>query len=232
MGTKLFVTGTDTGVGKTRAARLMMRILKAEGRSVLGMKPVASGAVLQGGRLVNEDALALWEEGSNRVPYERINPVVFAEAVSPNIAASDLAGRDYEAMILESFEWLEIHSENIIVEGAGGWLTPISNTMSVRELALSLGLPVLMVVGLKLGCINQARLTWDAIDASGCKPAGWVANHLEKNLFRVDEVIETISQHIGVKPLLEIPFNAAGSFAIPEVSKMADLASILRQNSP
>ena len=232
MSANLFVTGTDTGVGKTRVTRLIMRLLKAEGCSVMGMKPVAAGAELLGGRLVNEDALALLEEGSKWVPYERINPVVFAQAVSPNIAASDSEAQDYETIVMENFKWLGCHADSIIVEGAGGWLTPISATMSVRELALSLELPVLMVVGLKLGCINQARLTWDAIGASGCRSVGWVANHIEEKLFRVNDVIDTISQQIGLKPLFEIPYDPGGSFSLPEASSARDIAAILRQNAP
>lgn len=232
MSANLFITGTDTGVGKTKATRLIMRLLKAEGFCVVGMKPIAAGAELLGGRLVNEDALALLEEGSKLMPYERINPVVFAQAVSPNIAASDLEAQDYESIVMENFKWLERHANSILVEGVGGWLTPISATMSVRELALSLELPVLMVVGLKLGCINQARLTWDAIGASGCRSVGWVANHLEEKLFRVNDVIDTISQQVGLKPLFEIPFDPEGSFSLSEVSRARDIAAILHQIAP
>lgn len=225
-GKGLFVTGTDTGIGKTWVTLSLMRALRRAGLSVVGMKPVASGAEWRNGRLVNEDALAIQHAGTVGIPYEMVNPYVYEPPVSPHIAAS-LSGRfpDF-GTIAGIYGELAGRADCVIVEGVGGWLAPLGDREDVSGLALCLGLPVLMVAGLRLGCINHARLTHQAILASGARHGGWVANHLEVRMPWVQENIRTLRDLFGREPLAEIPFQAGsdilsgGGWNMDEVLRM------------
>ncbi|MGZ4958932.1 MAG: dethiobiotin synthase [Methylomonas sp.] len=168
-----FITGTDTDVGKTWVTVALMRRFRQKGFSVAGMKPVAAGCKRQNGRLRNQDALLIQENASVTLEYEQVNPYAFKLPVSPHLACGDVeVSLD---IILEGLSKLQQQSDVVLVEGAGGWLSPMSVKIDNADLAVALQMPVIVVVGIRLGCINHARLTFQAIRQSGVKCAGWVA---------------------------------------------------------
>jgi dethiobiotin synthetase len=202
----LFITGTDTGVGKTVVAAALTRALVAEGHRVAVMKPVASGSERTAEGLRNEDALALMAASNVPAPYDLVNPYCFEPAISPHIAAEDVGITVDTAILRRNFDTLAAAADVVIVEGAGGWLAPISRTASIKDIATALGLPVLVVVGIRLGCINHARLTKLAIEElHGATLAGWVANTIDPAMPRQKENLETLTRHLGAPPLAIIP---------------------------
>lgn len=202
----LFVTGTDTGVGKTVVACALARGFVAAGERVAVMKPVASGADRTAEGLRNADALALMDAANVRLTYAQVNPYCFEPAVSPHIAAED-AGIEIDTGTINAFfRVLAGLSDRVVVEGAGGWLAPISRGESMADLARALALPVVLVVGLRLGCLNHAALTRGAIDAAGVAFAGWVANHPGPPMEREAENLATLERRLGEAPLAVVPF--------------------------
>ena len=190
----IFVTGTDTGVGKTLVSAALMRALKTHGLSVAGMKPVASGSSPSPAGLRNEDALALMAEQSSPFPYELVNPYAFSAAIAPHIAAAEAGVRIDLARIVEAFDALRKRSQVVIVEGAGGWYAPISDGASMQDLSRALGLPVLLVVALRLGCLNHALLTARAIQSSAQPICGWVANRIDPEFSYWEENLATLTK--------------------------------------
>jgi dethiobiotin synthetase len=201
----VFITGTDTGVGKTVIATGLVRGLVEQGLRVAVMKPVASGSERTSEGLRNEDALALMAVSNVPAPYASVNPYCFEPAISPHIAADDVGIHVDLAQIRRSFESLVERSDWIVAEGAGGWLAPIGTATSIRDLAQTLHLPVVMVVGLRLGCINHALLTKLAIESHGARFAGWVANTIDPGMARRTENLETLIRLIGEPPLAIVP---------------------------
>jgi len=199
----IFVTGTDTGVGKTLVSTALMRALKSRGMKVAGMKPVASGSEPTAEGLRNEDALALMREQSVPFTYEQVNPYAFAAPIAPHIAAAHAGIAIDLQRIVAAFEILQARSNQVIVEGAGGWLAPISAAAGMQELALALNIPVLLVVGLRLGCLNHALLSARAIESSGLPICGWVANRIEPDFPYWQENVETLKRRLPA-PLLGI----------------------------
>lgn len=200
----LFVTGTDTGVGKTRVAVALIRGLARDGKRVAAMKPVAAGAVREPEGLRNDDALQLAAAANVAAPYERVNPYCLAEPVSPHIAA-EAAGIEIDpAVIRREFDQLAASSDCVVVEGAGGWLAPIGGSRTMEAVALALDLPVVLVVGLRLGCLNHALLTAQAVRASGLELAHWVANAIEPQFERAAENVARLSAVLG-PPLAIVP---------------------------
>lgn len=185
-----FITGTDTGVGKTLIACALLDAMASRGMRCAGMKPVAAGARIDAGRWVNEDALELMRHASVRVPYEMVNPYVFAAPVAPHIAARDAGERIDIGVIVSRFEALCARAERVVVEGAGGFLVPLGNGADGAELARCLGLPVILVVGLRLGCLNHARLAAEAIRARGLRLVGWVGNAVDPEMARREDNLE------------------------------------------
>lgn len=202
-----FVTGTDTEVGKTHATVRLMRFLKSQGLSVIGMKPVASGARKVGERWVNEDALALQRESSVPIDYQYINPFVFERPVSPHIAAEAMGVRVNLDRISQAFCHLSTLADCVVVEGVGGWRVPLNADEDVADLALRLSLPVLQVVGIRLGCINHARLTQESMIASEVNLGGWIANWLVPDLPYAAEVMASLDHELGRKALAELAFQ-------------------------
>lgn len=203
----IFVTGTDTGVGKTYFTLACIDAMQQAGIKTVAMKPVASGANMSGGLLCNEDALLIQQALQQDVDYELINPYVFAPPVSPHIAAAR-AGREIDLLhIRQRLQQLTAHAGFVIVEGVGGWLTPLSDRLTVADMAGAIGLPVVMVVGLRLGCLNHARLTARAIAQSGLPLAGWVANCIEPAAACVDEQIDHLTQALGQRPLASLAWS-------------------------
>lgn len=201
-----FVTGTDTGIGKTWSTVALMQYFKNQGKKVIGMKPVASGCDELDGQLRNEDALLLQKHASIALPYQEINPYAFAMPVSPHIAA-EKAGVEIELdSILDKYQQLEKKADIVLVEGVGGWLVPLNAHQSVADLAGTLGLPIIIVVGVRLGCINQAKLTFAAIQQTGLKCHGWIASCVEQDMLMLDENIQTLSQSTEIPLLAVFPY--------------------------
>jgi dethiobiotin synthetase len=206
-----FVTGTDTGVGKTVVAAALTRALVARGLRVAVMKPIASGSepTPEGPR--NSDALALMAAANATAPYEVVNPYCFLPPVSPHIAAREAGVAIDLALLRSRFDSLAAASDCVIVEGAGGWLAPISDTAGMADLAAALALPVLLVVGLRLGCLNHALLTRESLAARGAAFAGWVANAVDPHFERAAENLATLTARLGEPPLATVPFLDQGS---------------------
>lgn len=208
----VFVAGTDTGVGKSVIAAAMLRCARAAGLSVAAMKPIASGAELtpQGWR--NEDALQLIEAmGGDRDDaqlYATVNPYCFAPAISPHLAAREAGVRIDVSSLRASAQRLMAAHDLLVVEGAGGWLAPIDDAgASMADLAVALGLPVLLVVGLRLGCLNHAELTRRAVQSSGLPFAGWIGNLIDPRFERLEQNLDTLTRRLGSPPLVLHPYQ-------------------------
>lgn len=227
----IFVTGTDTGVGKTVVAAGLVRLLARQGRRVVGLKPIASGAerTLQG--LRNPDALALAAESSVEVAYPVINPYCFEPAVAPHLAATE-AG--VELLVDELARWYRQAStvaDVAIVEGAGGWRVPLHPDGFLSDLPETLGLGVILVVGLRLGCLNHARLSLEAIERTGrCPFVGWVGNQIDPGFERLDDNLATLARLLGgpalaVLPRLEAPEPESVAVALGRSERLQWLVS-------
>jgi dethiobiotin synthetase len=200
----VFVTGTDTEVGKTRISVGLMALLRQQGLSVAGMKPVASGCDWIDGQWQNEDALAMIAQSNVSLPYSLINPYAFEPAIAPHIAAGRVNTEVSISDIKQQFEGIKAESDAVVVEGAGGWLVPLNQSETMADLAVALDLPVVLVVAVKLGCINHALLSIESIQQRGIRIAGWVANHLDEQSESAD-IIETLKQHISAPCLGVVP---------------------------
>ena len=204
----LFITGTDTGIGKTFVSSLLIKILAEEGLRVTGMKPVASGAKKVNGILKNDDALFLMQASNVDSDYKIVNPYVFQPAVSPHLAAEQAGVEINFDKIKNCFEQLQIKSDVVVVEGVGGWYAPLSKYATVADLAETLCIPIILVVGLRLGCLNHALLTAQAIRQSGLPIAGWVANHIEKDFISEKENIKTLQHFLSDFPFIgSVPYD-------------------------
>lgn len=203
----VFVTGTDTGVGKTWVSLGLMAALQAQSLSVVGMKPVSAGCERTPGGLRNEDAVLLQRQASVAHPYERINPVAFEPPIAPHIAAIE-AGVDIDfARIERAYRTLAASADLCVVEGAGGWLVPLSARKSFADLAERLALPVFLVVAIRLGCLNHALLTVESIERHGLPLAGWVANLLAPEIPRARENIEALSARIRAPRMATVGYT-------------------------
>jgi dethiobiotin synthetase len=207
----LFIAGTDTGVGKTWVATRLLAALAAGGVRAAGMKPVAAGAELTSHGWRNDDALELAAAGNVRVPYELTNPVCLPEATAPHLAAARAGIRiDLEA-IKRVFAAISARSDVVVVEGAGGWLAPIGPAgaglpgPTMEDVALALKLPVILVVGLRLGCLNHALLTAEAIRGSGLPLAGWIANPIEPAFADASAYTDSLAERLPCPLLWNAP---------------------------
>lgn len=212
-----FVAGTDTAVGKTRAAVSVIRALARSGLRVAAMKPVAAGAERTAGGLRNDDALALAAAANVPADPRVVNPYCLIAPVSPHIAAADVGISIEIAPILRAYRRLADEADCVVAEGAGGWLAPIGERESMADVAAALALPVLLVVGLRLGCLNHALLSARAIEASGLPIAGWIANHIDPAYERVAENVATLER------LLDRPAVALIAYEAPPTAPRATL---------
>lgn len=200
----LFVTGTDTEIGKTWCSLGLIARLQQDGHRVAAMKPVASGChIAAEGSLRNDDALKLQSQASSLLPYELVNPYAFEPAIAPHIAAMQSGTTIRLETIVSHFEQLRQRADITVVEGVGGWQVPLNDSQYVADLAHALGLPVILVVGLRLGCINHALLSAESIRARGCTLAGWIGNSVDPDMQQQDVNIQSIAERIGA-PLLGI----------------------------
>jgi len=200
-----FVTGTDTGVGKTLVSCTLMLDLRRRHKRVVGMKPVAAGTIATPHGDDNEDVLALRAAATVTVPRELDNPYCLPLPMSPHLAAH-AAGVQIDICELgRRYRELASLADAVVVEGAGGFLVPLNDTQTGADLAQALGLPVLLVVGLRLGCLNHALLTQEAIRSRGLRLAGWVANRVDPAMLAVDENIATLRDRIDAPLWAELP---------------------------
>jgi dethiobiotin synthetase len=206
-----FITGTDTNVGKTWATIALMRYFKSQGKSVAGMKPVASGCFMREGQLKNEDALLIQENASLLIDYDLINPYAYELPVSPHLAG--VKNPVILDEVVSRFEALKELADIILVEGAGGWYTPLNEREAISDLAKSLALPVIIVVAIRLGCINHAKLTYQAIAQSGVKCAGWIAVCSDRELLSGNENIQTIKTSLDAPLLGVLPYIEVADFS-------------------
>ncbi len=198
-----FITGTDTEVGKTFVACALLHALRARGLKTLGMKPVAAGLNSEG---ENEDVEQLIAASSFPAARELVNPYAFHAAVAPHIAAAE-DGRTIElANIVSAFEQLRELADAVLVEGVGGFCVPLGPDCDTADLAVALNLPVILVVGMRLGCINHALLSEQAITARGLTLAGWVANRIDPAMSHFDENLAALKERINA-PLLGVVVN-------------------------
>jgi dethiobiotin synthetase len=204
-----FITGTDTGVGKTLVGVALTRALVALGFRTAVMKPVAAGSMQMPEGPRNDDALELLAASNVKAAYEDVNPWLLTTAVSPHLAARHDGVTIGHEKIGNAFRRLASASDWVVVEGAGGWLAPISSTETMADVAKKLALPVVCVVGMRLGCLNHALLTRDAIRASGLRFAGWIANLMHSEMALARANIDSLATRFRMPPLGIVPANVA-----------------------
>ncbi len=206
------VTGTDTNVGKTYIAKALVGHFAQQGFKALGMKPVAAGAELVEGRLLNSDVAELVKSGNVVADIELINPYVFASSIAPHIAAEQSGVEISLDKIKIAFEALQQQADVVVVEGAGGFRVPINRQETMADLAVKLNLPVILVVGIRLGCINHALLTVGSIRAAGLTLVGWVANRTDPSMQAKDENVATLKAMIKAPCLADVAWGAKPQF--------------------
>jgi dethiobiotin synthetase len=205
MSSGYFITGTDTECGKTEITLGLMHLFQAKGKSVLGMKPVASGAQVTEDGLRNDDAQRILQQCSDPIPYDLVNPYAFEPPIAPHLASSMAEQKIGFELILECYERLATMSDLVLVEGVGGWRVPLSEDGDVSDLAKALNLPVILVVGMKLGCINHALLSAESIQAKGLFLVGWVANIMDPQMLELEANLESLSNKINAPCLGQVP---------------------------
>jgi len=227
-----FVTGTDTEVGKTVVAAALLKALRQEGYRVQAMKPVASGCEQTDAGLRSRDAELLAQQASESVAYDVLNPYAFRPAIAPHLAADEAGVTIDLDYIVRQFRTLEQQADYVVVEGVGGWYVPLNSHHSVATLAKSLGMPVIMVVAMRLGCLNHARLTAEAIAASGLVLAAWVANGIDPGLRSPQGCLHSLKEIIPAPLLAAIPFigNDLVQEQVAQISGLFDLERLLLHN--
>jgi dethiobiotin synthetase len=208
---RYFVTGTDTEVGKTVASSALLQAARLQGFITAGYKPVASGSEMMPEGLRNSDALALQRYSSLPLAYQAVNPYTFAEATSPHIVSADEKRPIDFAVLSAGLRLLEEEADWVLVEGAGGWFTPLSDEHTFADWVTKEQLPVILVVGVKLGCINHAMLTAQAVKQAGLRLAGWIANDVVAPGKRHQEYLATLKNVLPAPFLGEIPWLAEGA---------------------
>jgi dethiobiotin synthetase len=205
----LYVTGTDTGIGKTVASVALLHALRARGLRAVGMKPVASGCERVEGGWRNEDALALLAASAPRPAYADLNPYALRLPLAPELAAAEDGVVVELQAIRAAHARLRERADTVVVEGVGGWAAPLSRTLDQADVARALDLPVVLVVGLRLGCLNHAYLSARAIADDGCRLAGWIANEVDPAMARIDDNVALLAQRLPAPCLGRLP-HAAG----------------------
>jgi dethiobiotin synthetase len=210
-----FIAGTDTGVGKTRIAQMLLTALAIQGQRAIGMKPVASGCRQSLSGLRHEDAERLLASSGVTTDYIDVNPYAFEPAVAPNLAAQAAGLEIRLETILDHFERLRRLAPWVVVEGVGGWLTPLGPRLTMADVVQSLRLPVILVVGMRLGCLNHALLTIEAIRHRGLTLVGWVANQIDPDMAMAEGNISTLRERIEAPWLASFPYLEANTNSIP-----------------
>ncbi len=226
-----FVTGTDTGVGKTFISSALLRLARARGLRCIGMKPIAAGCRLDAGMLRSDDALTLIAASATTLDYETLNPVALAPHIAPHIAAAQ-AGRVLHARDLATHCRTVTRQDVdlVLVEGAGGWRVPINDTETLADVCIALRAAVILVVGMKLGCLNHALLTATAVDQAGLDLAGWIANSVTGAMPCLDENVDTLRSRLQAPCLGVVPY--LGSVEPSAAQPFLDLDPLLSRTSP
>jgi len=206
MSKSVFVTGTDTGIGKTVVSSALIAALNQAGSRAVGMKPVASGCRQTAHGWRNDDALALIARSAGAPDYALVNPYALAEAIAPHLAAVAAGVEIRLDPILAAFAALSTNADCLVVEGVGGWAVPLSPTLMQADLVRALKLPAILVVGLRLGCINHALLSARAILADGCRLIGWIGNRIDPEMASVEENLSTLRELLPAPCLGVIPY--------------------------
>jgi len=205
---RFFITGTDTDVGKTICTAALLHKAKLASKSTLGLKPLAAGCEETEQGLRNSDALALMAQSTEQLPYDKVNPVALKEAIAPHIAAERLNKPLSAARLVGYLRGVLMinRAEFICIEGAGGWRVPLNAKETLAEVPKDLKLPVIVVVGMKLGCINHAMLTMEAIHRDGLNVVGWIANRIDNDMDAYQENLDSLKKQIRVPCLGEVPY--------------------------
>lgn len=221
-----FITGTDTDAGKTLVSSALLHSWSSQGLLTLGIKPVAAGCEMVDGELRNSDALALIEQASIELSYQQVNPVALAPAIAPHIAAEQAGSRlSADRLSAVCRGTLMRKYDRALIEGAGGWRVPLNDREALSKVAQELGFPVVLVVGMKLGCLNHALLTAEAIVRDGLRLAGWVANRVDPDMAEFDANLSWLERHLAAPLLGTIPFlehpSAQNAARFIDVGKLA-----------
>lgn len=223
MNTAWFVAGTDTGIGKTHASCTLLHALRAAGRRATGMKPVASGCIETPDGLQNEDALALRAASSIPLPpYAISNPVALPEPLSPHLAAAHSGATIALPYLRTAFDALCADHDAVVVEGVGGWRVPLAPGLSASDIPKQWDLPVILVVGLRLGCLNHSLLSAEAILADGCRLVGWIGNRIDPAMEAVEENLATLRERLPAPCLGVLPHGVAPA----QVAAALDMAAL------
>lgn len=218
----VFVTGTDTGVGKTLASCALIHALRAAGANPVPMKPIAAGAVESRGQWVNDDTLALMRAaGSPALEARDVTPVLLHEPMAPHVAAAREKRRITLDPVRAAWPRLAAAGDFLVVEGVGGFVVPLGDGLDSVDLARMLALPVVLVVGMRLGCLNHALLTARAIAASGLPLAGWIANHVDPAMAVPDENVAALDARLPAPRLARLPFHSN-----PDPAALASLVDV------
>jgi dethiobiotin synthetase len=210
-----FITGSDTGVGKTLVATGLLLAAARRGLRTVGIKPVSAGCERRGGeQLFNDDALALQAAATVTLDYRSVNPVALEPFLAPHIAAAQAGVELTSGELVEHLASLQgIEADLMIVEGAGGWLVPLNESETMADVCRGLNMPAIMVVGMRLGCLNHALLTAVAMREAGVHLAGWIANSAEPEMVALEENLQTLRARLSAPLLGTIPFKGAGCTA-------------------
>ncbi|MFY7120940.1 dethiobiotin synthase [Enterobacter cloacae complex sp. SHL021] len=227
---RYFVTGTDTEVGKTVASSALLKAARLQGKTTAGYKPVASGSEMTAQGLRNTDALALQRNSTLPLDYAAVNPYTFAEPTSPHIISADECRPIAFSVLSDGLRALERQADWVLVEGAGGWFTPLSDELTFADWVQREQLPVILVVGVKLGCINHAMLTAQAVQQAGLRLAGWIANEVVAPGKRHQEYLATLRRVLPAPFLGEIPWLADGA-EHADTGHYLDLSALLPATS-
>jgi dethiobiotin synthetase len=226
MGKGFFITGTDTDVGKTYVSTTLLAAFNQQGLETAAMKPVASGCDNTPEGLRNDDALQLQKLASATIPYAQINPYAFEPAIAPHIAAAESSTVIYINQLVRLYKQIKRQADVTIVEGAGGWHVPLNNQQNIADLASALSLPVILVVAIRLGCINHALLTVESIQSRGVPLAGWVANCIDPSATHIEENIQSLKLRITAPCLGVLPF--APEQSIEKRVQHLDISTLLK----
>lgn len=208
----IFITGTDTGIGKTHISESMLLAAKYQGFSTLGMKPLASGAIEKEGRYYNEDAITLQKASTIVLPYTDINPFLFKEPIAPHIAAEKLNQLlSVKTLIEKTEKTLSVRADVKIIEGVGGWCVPLNAQETMADFAIACKFAIVFVVGIRLGCLNHAILTAKAFQTANVKPIFWVANLLEPASTIQDDNIKMLKQWLPYPYIGAAHFNQSAA---------------------
>jgi len=204
-----FITGTDTDIGKTYIAVSLLKHYNQQGLKTAALKPISSGCIETADGLHNDDALKLQATMSMDFPYKHINPIAFKPRIAPHLAATQVGSQLSVAKTLTACQpILNSDYDRLLIEGAGGWHVPLNNKETVADLAIAFGFPVILVVGLKLGCLNHALLTWQSMKARQVPIAGWIANCIDPNMHQQEENIATLETHFDIPPITVVDYQS------------------------